>query len=113
MAIFNSTAQNDTFTGGLGIDTVSYAAAPNGVVVSLLPAPGSTNPPPQNTGHGIDSLISIEALIGSSFNDNLTGSAGNNTIDGGAGLGVDTLDGGAGIDTVSYASATAGVNVSL
>ena len=113
MAFFNSTAGNDTFIGGLGIDTVSYAAASTGVVVSLQPAPGSANPPPQNTNHGIDTLISIESLVGSAFSDNLTGSAGNDTIDGGAGLGVDTLNGGAGIDTVSYASATAGINVSL
>lgn len=61
MAFFNSTAGNDTFIGGLGIDTVSYAAASTGVVVSLQPAPGSANPPPQNTNHGIDTLISIGA----------------------------------------------------
>ena len=56
-------------------------------------------------------------MIGSRFDDNLTGSSNNDTIDGGVSLGVgvgnDVMNGGAGIDTVSYASATSGVNVSL
>jgi Ca2+-binding RTX toxin-like protein len=117
MTFFTATAGNDTFTGGIGIDTVSYASASStsassGVTVSLA------NSGPQNTSaSGIDTLINIESLIGSSYDDNLTGSIGNDTLDGGAstglGLGNDTLNGGAGSDTVSYASATSGVNVSL
>jgi Ca2+-binding RTX toxin-like protein len=72
----------------------------------------------QNTiGAGFDQLSGFEALIGSRFDDNLTGSSSNDTIDGGVSLGFgtgnDVMDGGAGIDTVSYASATSGVNVSL
>jgi Ca2+-binding RTX toxin-like protein len=50
-------------------------------------------------------------IYGGSGNDRLTGGAGNDFIDGGAG--DDILKGGAGIDTVSYESASAGVNVSL
>jgi hypothetical protein len=62
----------------------------------------------------------IERLIGSDFNDSVTGGniantimggAGDDTIDGG--LGNDSLDGGGGIDTLSYASATANVSVNL
>ena len=43
--------------------------------------------------------------------DLVFGNGGNDTVDGGAG--DDTLDGGTGLDTASYASATAGVTVSL
>ena len=46
-----------------------------------------------------DTLINIENLTGSNFDDTLEGNAGNNT-----------LVGGAGIDTVSYAHATSGAN---
>jgi len=108
MAIFNSTNGNDVFSGTNGIeDLVSYAASAAGVDVSLLITG------PQNTRHGVDTLTSIEGLIGSSGDDKLTGNNDNNTIDGGAGLGTDTLNGGLGIDTVSYGSSNAGVTVSL
>ena len=57
----------------------------------------------QNTGGaGTDTLLNIENLTGSNFNDTLSGDGNNNT-----------LDGGAGTDTVTYASAGAGVTVSL
>ena len=53
----------------------------------------------QNTvSAGLDTLISIENLTGSSFGDTLTGDAGNNVLSGGAG--VDTLIGGLGDDTL-------------
>ena len=52
---------------------------------------------PQDTvGAGLDTLIGIERLIGSSGNDTLTGDSLANRIDGGAG--DDTIDGGAGND---------------
>ncbi len=99
-------AGDDTLKGDAGIDTASYASATSGVTVSLAIAA------PQNTGGaGIDTLSNFENLTGSAFNDNLTGDGGDNVIVGGAGN--DTLDGGAGVDTASYASATAGVTVSL
>ncbi len=115
---------NDTLIGGEGTDTASYAGATAGVTVSLAIVIQ------QNTvGAGMDTLITIENLTGSSFNDNLTGNDAANTINGGAGndvinggKGHDTLDGGAGndsliggdgTDTASYVSATAGVTVSL
>lgn len=47
-----------------------------------------------------DTLTGIENIIGTDFNDRLTGSAGTNTIEGGAGN--DTLTGGAGADTFAY-----------
>jgi Ca2+-binding RTX toxin-like protein len=69
-----------------------------------------------------DSLISIENLIGSAFDDHLTGNSVQNKIEGGAGNDrlqggidglVDTLDGGAGTDTVDYSNSTVGMTVKL
>jgi Ca2+-binding RTX toxin-like protein len=117
-------AGNDTLDGGNGTDTLSYASATAGVTANLALATA------QNTvGAGTDTATGFENLTGSGLIDTLTGDANANTISGGAGndtidggLGDDLLDGGAGddkltgntgIDTVSYASATAGVTVNL
>ena len=61
-----------------------------------------------------------DILNGGDGNDIIYGGAGNDTIDGGkdndtliGGAGADSLDGGMGIDSVSYAGATAGVDVLL
>ena len=97
---------NDTLIGNTGIDTISYAGVASGVTVSLAITTG------QNTiGAGTDTILSSENLIGSSYNDTLTGDALANTIEGG--LGNDILNGGLGVDTVSYASSTAAVTVNL
>jgi Ca2+-binding RTX toxin-like protein len=53
----------------------------------------------------------MDRLIGGAGHDVIDGGAGDDTIDGGAGN--DLLFGDAGVDTVSYASATSGVTVSL
>jgi Ca2+-binding RTX toxin-like protein len=53
----------------------------------------------QNTiNAGTDTLTSIENLVGSDFNDTLTGDAGANKLEGG--VGNDTLNGGLGNDTL-------------
>jgi len=99
-------AGDDRLEGGAGADTASYAAATAGVTVSLAAAG------PQNTrGAGIDTLIEFEAIVGSAFDDVLTGNRGANLLLGGAGN--DVLNGGVGIDTASYADAVAGVTVRL
>jgi|GEM_PF-1869155 len=103
-------AGNDTLNGGAGIDTASYIDATSAVTVNLGVATA------QNTGGaGTDTLNSIENLIGSNFNDTLTGNnsanllfggAGNDTLIGNGGddiliggLGADTMTGGTGKDT--------------
>jgi Ca2+-binding RTX toxin-like protein len=87
----------DNINGLGGIDTVTYASATSAVNVSLYIAG------PQNTGgSGIDTLISIENLTGSNFNDTLQGDAFNNV-----------LDGGLGNDYVSYSSAHGSVTIDL
>ncbi|MFA5989466.1 MAG: type I secretion C-terminal target domain-containing protein [Sphingomonas sp.] len=100
--------------GGAGNDTVSYAGS-SAVEVDLSLTTA------QNTyGGGTDTLVSIENVIGSSYNDVLRGSNGANNMDGGAGYdvilgsrGADILNGGADYDEVSYFFATSGVNVNL
>lgn len=66
------------------------------------------------------SISQFENVTGSGFADSINGDAGANTLSGLAGddminggIGNDVLNGGAGIDTASYASAGAGVTVSL
>jgi Ca2+-binding RTX toxin-like protein len=98
--IFSGLAGNDTFTGGVGTDEVSYtrdaaAGGTSGVSVNL--SSGTATDGFGNT----DTLIGIESVTGTAQADHFIGSsAGYETI---AGLGVaDTIDGGAGSDTVSY-----------
>ena len=103
----------DLYYGGTGTDTVCYTEASTGVLVNLLT--GETDLAALG-----DQFDSIENLIGSEFDDVLTGDAGNNELIGGAGddllsggNGIDLLDGGAGQDRASYATSAQGVTVSL
>ncbi|MEF9898631.1 MAG: Ig-like domain-containing protein, partial [Pseudomonas sp.] len=91
--LLNGGAGNDQLNGGAGIDTASYAGAGSGVTVSLASAGA------QNTGGaGTDTLTGIENLIGSDYNDHLTGDGNANLLIGG--LGNDTLIGGGGNDVL-------------
>jgi Ca2+-binding RTX toxin-like protein len=95
-------AGNDYMDGGADPDAVTYANELAGVRVDLAITTA------QNTfGGGIDTLINIEDLYGSAFNDTLLGTNGVNFISAGAGNDVidgrggdDTLIGGAGDDTI-------------
>ncbi len=91
--ILYANVAGNVLDGGLGIDTVSYQfGADAGVNVSLA------NPAAQVTGgSGSDTLANLENIIGSGYDDNLTGNAKANLIDGGGG--VDTMIGGDGADT--------------
>jgi len=106
-------AGDDTLIGGAGMDTVHYDHAASAVNVNLSTGAASG-------GGGSDSLSQFEHVVGSDFNDTLTGDGGANTLSGGlgndtldGGLGNDVLDGGAGTDTASYASMASTVNVNL
>jgi len=101
---FVSGAESNRLDGGAGIDTVSFAGASAGVTANL-------NTGAVTGGSGSDTLIGIENLVGSSFDDALTGDGNANLIEGAAGN--DTLRGGSGTDTATYANATAAVTVSL
>ena len=91
---------DDLIDGGIGIDMANYADAVAGVAVNLSLAGAQ-----DTVGSGIDTLVSIENIDGSGFNDALTGNAGANTLNGGEGAdqlvggdGNDVLIGGAGTD---------------
>ena len=85
---------NDTIDGAGGYDEIGYVDSPAAVNVNL--ALGTAQ-----DGYGtVDTLLNIEGVEASSFNDVITGSSADNRIDGR--LGDDTLDGGAGIDTAEY-----------
>jgi len=114
----------DVLIGGAGIDTAIYTESAAGVNVSLVAGVVGAG----GTAAG-DTLFEIENLIGSNFNDTLTGDGlantlnggnGNDALDGGAGndvlgggAGADVLIGGVGIDTAVYTDSAAGVAVSL
>ena len=90
---------NNILNGGTrnasDIDTVSYqyGVTATGVTVKLI----TTTTGQATGGSGADTLLNIENLTGSRYNDQLTGNTANNVLDGGAGN--DKLDGGAGNDT--------------
>jgi Ca2+-binding RTX toxin-like protein len=107
--ILEGNGGDNVLDGGGGVNTVSYAHATSGVTVSL----GLQGAAQNTIGAGNDTLSNFQNVLGSAFNDHLTGDANNNVIDGGGGGGDDVLDGGGGVNTVSYASAGAGVSVNL
>ncbi|MCI4661398.1 MAG: heparin lyase I family protein [Neomegalonema sp.] len=95
----------DLIHGGDGSDSASYRNAGAAVRVDLADDAG-------NTGEAAgDTLIKIENLIGSGFDDALFGDEGSNRLFGGAG--ADLLDGRGGFDTVSYDGSAAAVTVNL
>ena len=89
----------DQFTGGADRDTVTYAGATSGVIVNLTTG-GSAG-----DALGDTFLDAIEILVGSNFDDTLTGTATADSLQGGdgndfiyGGAGDDVLEGGAGDD---------------
>ncbi len=93
----------DIVNGGDGIDTASYATSDARIIANLVSNTAT------GSGHGAgDTLVQIENLTGSAFNDILTGNADANALVGSAGAdtlsgngGADTLNGGAGIDVLN------------
>ena len=105
---------DDVLDGGDGTDTADYSLASWGVSAFL---DGTDT---DDGDGGTDTLVNIENLLGSAFDDQLYGTAGANVLDGGEGDdilvgrgGNDTLRGGGGYDLVDYSDATAGVFVKL
>ena len=60
---------------------------------------------------GTDSYRNIEGVIGTNFNDTLTGSSGNDVIRGGGGN--DTIDGGDGVDQLDFSEVSTGFSFTL
>jgi Ca2+-binding RTX toxin-like protein len=112
---FFASANGSTLDGGDGIDTVSYERSAVGVIIDLASStPGSFN------GTSGDTLVSIENVTGSNFDDRMIvgstaglyqGLAGNDAFF--ASANGSTLDGGDGSDTVSYQTSQVGVIIDL
>jgi Ca2+-binding RTX toxin-like protein len=83
---------DDFMDGGSGNDTASYEHAASGVTVRL-----DTWWAQDTGGAGVDTLRGFENLVGSAFDDDLTGDWSANVIDGG--VGADVMSGGSGNDT--------------
>ena len=130
--VLDGGALKDGFDGGSGIDTVSYIRATSGVTANLLTqTPGSV-------GATDFWYVSVERLMGSDFNDSLTGDLAPNTLEGGegndyleglggddilaggggddqlsGGAGADVLVGLSGVNTARYLTSPAGLTVDL
>ena len=94
-------AGNNTLDGWFGDnDVADYSAAPDAVFASLAAGTASRN------GYGgHDTLLQIDNLIGTAFNDVLIGNAGANRLEGGAG--TDVLVGNDGNDVIVGGSGAA------
>ena len=118
----NGGTDRDVLDGGEGQDFAVYDDAAEGVVVDL--GAGTAR-----GGGGDDTLINIENVLGSAYDDTLIGDSGSNVLRGiggndtlrgrggddvlEGGAGADTLDGGDGQDVADYRASTAGVTVDL
>ncbi|MDE0286324.1 MAG: hypothetical protein OXN26_17485 [Gammaproteobacteria bacterium] len=91
------------------IDTLSFARVENDDDDGIGSADSPLTLGTQSDENGY--IVNIENLIGSGFDDYLTGDAGDNVIEGGEG--ADTLDGAAGNDTLSYESSDDRVRITL
>ena len=95
----------DVLDGHTGIDTAAYTDSDAAVNVNLATKSA-------RGGHATgDTLISIENLTGSRYNDTLTGDSNDNVLNGGTG--ADTLDGQTGADTATYTDSAVAVNINL
>jgi Ca2+-binding RTX toxin-like protein len=102
--------------GGAGIDTLSFETATTSGTAGVTLALGAAGVKTTAAGiSGADTVINIENLIGSDYNDVLSGNAGVNVINGGEGVDVldgmggnDVLAGGAGSDVFAFTTALSG-----
>lgn len=83
---------NDTLIGGAGLNVASFEDAPTGVDVSLQNGTA--------TGEGTDTLQDINGVVGSEFDDTLTGDAETNLFEGLSGN--DDITGRAGEDILVF-----------
>ena len=102
---------DDSITGN-GNTRISYSNASAAVTVDLLNGTAHGTASGDAANVGTDTILGgVTRVIGSNFNDTITGDGNNNVIEGLGGN--DALDGGGGNDTVSYSRAPGGVTVNL
>lgn len=117
---FRGNAGNDTIDGGAGFDRAQYDNSPYAVQVTLGgSSPGSARDGWRSTASdpasdGTDTLINIEEVRGSAYNDTLTGSDEIGRYESFEGrAGNDTINGRGGTDRASYQTSPNAVNVNL
>jgi Ca2+-binding RTX toxin-like protein len=103
LEFFEGGLGDDSIDGGAGFDRADYNRASGGVNVNL--GTGAVS-----GADGNDTLVSIEAVRGSEFQDFLNGGAGDEEFEGDGG--ADVIDGGAGVDTAVYRHAAGPVVIS-
>jgi Ca2+-binding RTX toxin-like protein len=119
----------DKLNGGNGADTLSYEHSNAGVTVNMQTV--TLGLIAVSGGHATGDLVAndFENVVGSAFNDTITGDVGGNdliglggddTLNGGdgydllmGGAGADRLDGGLGVDTADYSLSPGRVEVLL
>jgi Ca2+-binding RTX toxin-like protein len=110
-------AGTDTVVGAAGSDRMNYGNSPAPVIVNLGVNPfvvGADTVPGGTARDGFgftDTLLNVDQVEGSNFNDTLVGGASNHRLIGGAG--DDTLVGVTGGVEASYQTSTAGVTANL
>jgi serralysin len=130
--VLNGNQGNDYLDGGAGFDTANYTNSTSGIYVALYSFAAAD-------GFGtIDTLVGVEWVEGSAYNDSIVGDAadnalagegGNDVIYGGLGHdylsggagddiingdgGYDSINGGSGFDSADYSTSTAPVYVDL
>lgn len=112
---FEPLAGNDTVNGKDGWDEVYYFSSPKGIRVNLGLSTGQVI---EDGYGGTDTLIGIEMVGGSEFDDHLKGSddnagAASNQESFAGNKGNDTIDGGGGYDEVIYSDSLFAINVNL
>ena len=88
----------DYLDGGLGLNTVDFTAIQAAVTVDLTKESATL------AGGAVDTLLNIQTVIGSGFNDTLIADNAGETLVGGSG--ADSLTGGLGADTFKYLAAS-------
>ncbi|MCP4849159.1 MAG: calcium-binding protein, partial [Verrucomicrobiaceae bacterium] len=103
---------DDLLNGGDGSDTAIYSSASGPITADLESG--------VVFGASTDTLIDVENIVGSDFDDIIEGDDGVNRLEGGEGddlvngrQGDDDMDGGPGFDTADYSGATGPVSVNL
>jgi len=92
---------NDSLDGGTGIDVLDLSGATAGLSLTLVQSASNTSLDLTAVGLGKDVYKNMEGIVGSQFDDTLTGTAGDDFLKGLAG--IDYLYGGNGNDTLDGA----------
>jgi Ca2+-binding RTX toxin-like protein len=116
----NGLGAADILIGGSGNDTATYAGGVGGTITldGVANDPGGDNVQTENVigGTGVDTITGntgVNRLDGGPGADTVNGGSGSDVLVGGADSAADTYNGGPDTDTVTYASALAGVNITM